>query len=57
VKQKKLHKLRLDMGNELSMQGLEEMQYHIAIEGMPFTALQDDMGQQPIPGHQKIPTW
>jgi hypothetical protein len=54
MKQKKLHELRLDMGNELSMQGLEKMQYHVATEGMPFTALQHDMGQQPTPGQPDL---
>jgi hypothetical protein len=54
VKQKKLCKLRLDIGNELGMQGLEEMQYRIATEGMPFTALQHNMGQQPIPGQPDL---
>ena len=51
VKQKKLRELGLDMGNELSVQGLEDMQYRIATEGAPFGALQHDLGQQPIPGH------
>lgn len=50
VKQKKLRDLGLDMGNELGVQGLEEMQYRIAAEGAPFATLQHDMGQQPIPG-------
>jgi hypothetical protein len=54
VKQKKLHELGLDMGNELSIQGLEKMQYCIATEGAPFTALQHDMGQQPIPGQPDL---
>ncbi|KAN0129556.1 hypothetical protein V8E53_012552 [Lactarius tabidus] len=50
VKQKKLRELGLDMGNELGVQGLEDMQYRIATEGTPFGALQHDMGQQPLPG-------
>jgi hypothetical protein len=50
VKQKKLRELGLDMGNELGVQGLEDMQYRIAAEGTPFAALQHEMGQQPIPG-------
>lgn len=50
VKQKKLRELGLDMGNELGVQGLEDMQYRIATEGAPFGALQHDLVQQPIPG-------
>jgi hypothetical protein len=50
VKQKKLRELGLDMGNELGVQGLEDMQYRIATEGTPFGALQHDLGQQQIPG-------
>ncbi|KAH9012290.1 hypothetical protein EDB85DRAFT_1944114 [Lactarius pseudohatsudake] len=50
VKQKKLRELGLDMGNELGVQGLEDMQYRIATEGAPFGALQHDLGQQPLPG-------
>ncbi|KAH9955257.1 hypothetical protein BC827DRAFT_1271881 [Russula dissimulans] len=50
MKQKKLRELGLDMGNELTVQGLEDMQYRLATEGSPFAALQHDMGQQPIPG-------
>jgi hypothetical protein len=56
VKQKKLRELGLDMGNELGVQGLEDMQYRIAAEGAPFGALQHDLGQQPIPG-QPDPTF
>src|SRR6266850_186244 len=50
VKQKKLRDLGLDMGNELAVQGLEEMQYRLAAaaaaaaaatgDGSPFGALQ-----------------
>jgi hypothetical protein len=50
MKQKKLRELGLDMGNELGVQGLEEMQYRLAADGTPFGALQHDMGQQPMPG-------
>jgi hypothetical protein len=51
VKQKKLRELGLDMGNELGVQGLEDMQFRLAAaDGTPFGALQHDMGQQPIPG-------
>jgi hypothetical protein len=50
VKQKKLRELGLDMGNELGVQGLEDMQYRIATEGAPFGALQHELGQPPIPG-------
>ncbi|KAI9446042.1 hypothetical protein H4582DRAFT_2107875 [Lactarius indigo] len=50
VKQKKLRELGLDMGNELGVQSLEDMQYRIAAEGAPFGALQHDLGQQPLPG-------
>ena len=56
VKQKKLRELGLDMGNELGVQGLEDMQYRLATEGGPFGALQHDLGQQPIPG-QPDPTF
>lgn len=39
------------MGDDLGVQGLEEMQYRLAAaDGTPFGALQHDMGQQPIPG-------
>ena len=50
MKQKKLRELGLDMGNELGMQSLEDMQFRMAAEGAPFAALQHDLGQQPIPG-------
>jgi len=51
VKQKKLRELGLDMGDDLDVQGLEEMQYRLAAaDGTPFGALQHDMGGQPIPG-------
>ncbi|KAF8260793.1 hypothetical protein EI94DRAFT_1811222 [Lactarius quietus] len=56
VKQKKLRELGLDMGNELGVQGIEEMQYRMATEGTPFGALQHDLGQPPIPG-QPDPTF
>ena len=56
VKQKKLRELGLDMGNELGVQGLEDIQYRLAAEGAPFGALQHDLGQQPIPG-QPDPTF
>jgi len=39
------------MGDDLDVQGLEEMQYRLAAaDGTPFGALQHDMGGQPIPG-------
>ena len=57
VKQKKLRELGLDMGNELGVQGLEDMQYRIAAEGAPFGALQHDLGQQPIPGQPGDPSF
>ena len=57
VKQKKLRELGLDMGNELGVQGLEDMQYRIATEGAPFGALQHDLGQQPIPGQPGDPSF
>ncbi|KAH9996126.1 hypothetical protein BJV74DRAFT_877437 [Russula compacta] len=50
MKQKKLRELGLDMGNELGVQGLDDMPYRLAADGTPFPALQHELAQHHIPG-------